>query len=296
MNEKDELDLTGILPLLDGTEAFEDSSMTGDATAETLRRLELETLGLLVHSLDPVMPSGGARARLLAALAEEPFTTVQGLAPVVSLSAVRAERATPLAAPYPRRGWGLAASILIGLFGFGTAGWLHFERSKVEDELARVTREREQLITELRGREKELSAERAVRVGEVGRRNEALSVVSSRGVAICPLRPVGATTTLQPDSFAMLYMAQTQKSWYVKASHLAPAPAGRTYRVWFETDHGSMLVGELRPAPDLDLQFEAAAFRAVPMTGVKVTLEPMGQATEPTGPMVLFGSDKMMVL
>lgn len=288
----DEFDPTGILPILDGEIGFEEAAALTDGEAETLRRLEIETLGLLASTLEPVAPRAGARERLYQALAAS-----SNLAPVVSLAAVRAER-TAAAAPVARTGlrWGLAAGLLIGALGLGTAGWLVLEQTRVENQLARVEGERAALVAELRERERQLSAEREARFGEVSRRNEALQLVATRGVAVCPLRPVGQATTLQPDSFAVLYMAPAQRTWYVKASKLAPPPPGRTYRVWFESENGPVYVGDLRPAPDYDLQFEAAGFEALVMKGVKVTLELPGQHSEPSGPMVLFGDDKMMVL
>lgn len=288
MTENDQFDSTGLLPLLDGEVSFDEAPALGDAEVEAARREELEVLGLLALDLEPVAPRAGARERLLAAVAGEP--SAGSLAPVVSLEAARTERAAAPTSPGPRR-WAFAAAVLAALAGWGATVWQSFELSRVESELARVISQHETLVAEL-------STERQVRAGEVNRRNEALQLATTRGVSVCPLRPVGEATKEQPESFAVLYMAPAQK-WYVKASQLEPPPPGRIYRVWFETPGGPLLVGELRPAPDLDLQFESTGIDPMTMTGVKVTLEPAQPAPAPpapAGPMVLFGSDKMMVL
>lgn len=292
---EEEFDPTGLLPLLDGEENFAAVRPLADATLETQRRLEVEALGLLALDLEVVVPRPGGRERLLARIASSEAPTE--LAPVVSLAAARRERTTaaPVAASRSRR-WSVAAALVAGGIGLAAAGWFYYERGQFAAELARVERERTALIATLHEREQELSAERAARQGELGRRDQALQLVTTRGVEVCPLRPVGVAATLQPEAFAVLYMASAQKSWYVKASQLAPAPAGRTYRVWFETEDGSVFAGDLRPAPDFDLHFEAAGFRSLAMKGVKITLEPAGSGPAPTGPSVLFGADKMTVL
>ncbi|MDX2000780.1 MAG: anti-sigma factor [Thermoanaerobaculia bacterium] len=291
MTEED-FDPTGLLALLDGEESLASPPAMGDPELATQRRLEVETLGLLAFGLEPVAPRPAARARLLAEVAS--IGAPAELAPVVSLAAVRGERTG--AAAGLARGWGLAAAVVLGVVGLGGAAWSFYERSRFAEELAQMRREQEVLIATLQERDQQLAAEREVRQGELGRRNQALQLVSTRGVEVCPLRPVGAAATLQPEAFAVLYMAPAQKSWYVKASQLDPAPAGRAYRVWFETDNGPVFAGDLRPAPDFDLQFEAAGFRSLAMKGVKITLEPAGSGLEPTGPSVLFGADKMTVL
>lgn len=292
MTEED-FDPTALLALLDGEESLASAAALGDSALETQRRLEVETLGLLAFGLEPVAPRPAARARLLAAVASSDAGSE--LAPVVNLAAVRGER-TAASTGVARQSWGLAAAVVLGVVGLGGAAWSFSERSRFADELAQMRREHESLIATLQERDQQLAAEREVRLGELGRRNQALQLVATRGVEVCPLRPVGVAATLQPEAFAVLYMAPAQKSWYVKASQLAPAPAGRTYRVWFETDNGSVFAGDLRPAPDFDLQFEAAGFRSLAMKGVKITLEPDGLGVEPTGPSVLFGADKMTVL
>lgn len=71
-------------------------------------------------------------------------------------------------------------------------------------------------------------------------------------------------------------------------SRLHPAPAGRVYRAWGNFDGRWHLLGTVSPdAGGSDLLVSEGSHLATPPTAVRVTLEPTGTSTAPTGPSVI---------
>jgi RNA polymerase sigma-70 factor (ECF subfamily) len=71
-------------------------------------------------------------------------------------------------------------------------------------------------------------------------------------------------------------------------SRLRPAPAGRVYRAWGMFGGRWHLLGTVTPdAGGSDLLISEGSHLATPPTDVRVTLEPAGAPTEPTGPPVM---------
>lgn len=318
-------------------EALEDLAAPGawsDGTAEagvgevdeTLRRLYSETLGLLAYEAEPIAPSAGAKDRLLAALANagdagdapvaEPAATTDDDEdssvvvtfgargegePAASVASIASEPA-PAAAPAPVHAWAHWASLLAAIFAVMAVGlavflWRELDRSR--ESLARLEQEQQQLVAQLSA---ETQAQRLL-AAQSGRLGNLVSVVSTPGVEICPMRPVG-DSPLAPGSFAVLYMPPGQESWYLVVSNLKPAAQG-VYKVWLTTADGIVPAGAI----DMSDQVDGRVTVRIPpgvledgdvlggrMRSATVTLEPAAGAEAPSGPTVLFGNTKMQVL
>ncbi len=67
-----------------------------------------------------------------------------------------------------------------------------------------------------------------------------------------------------------------------------PAPSGQAYRVWIARRSGWTLAGTVRPDDSgKDLFVLEGSDFAEPPASLRVTLEPAGEVTEPTGPTIV---------
>ncbi len=301
-------------------EAFSAPGAQVDGADETLGRLYTETLGLLAYDAEPVAPSAGAKERLLAALSAPAGQAVaSGSAagsaaaadpdPVVVTFGRRPDEpdATPpvetvAGAPSRASNWSAWASLVAALFAIaaiGLAGFLWRELDHSREALARLEQQQQQLVDQLTS---ETQAQRIL-ADRTGRLGNLISVVSTPGVEICPMRPVGDSPTA-PGSFAVLYMPPGQESWYLVVSNLRPAAHG-VYKVWLTTADGVVPAGEIDMADQVDgrvtLRIPPGVLEDGDVLGGKmrsatVTLEPAAGSESPSGPTVLFGNTKMQVL
>lgn len=281
--------------------AQEGPASAEDEARETLRRLSVETLGLLAYDAEPVEPRAGARERLLSALrAEGAQPELADDTRVVPLSktseAPAAARPDPRPAPprpsrrEPRRApWlaTLAASLLL-LAVAGLSGWLYLELDRTQTALARLETERERLARRLDAQED--------LIRRTGGSGELLRAVATPGVQVCALRPVG-DPPMMPRAYAVLYMPPGSDEWYLLASNLEP-PQG-VYVVWLNTPDGALRAGVLEAGEADTLEFRLPpplAERHDLMLSIAVTVEPSPDIPQPEGPMVLFGDERMTVL
>lgn len=253
-------------------------------TRETLRRLGVETLGLVAYGVEPAEPRAGARERMLGALGGS------GRAAGAPSPPRYASRPRPRPRSHPgRASWlaAVAASLLL-LAVAGLAGWLYTELDRTRTELTRLETERERLARRL-----DAQGDLIRRAGGSG---ELLAAVATPGVEVCPLRPVG-DPPMMPAAYAVLYMPPGSDEWYLLASNLEPDRG--VYKVWLNTPDGPMPAGILRPGEAETLEFRlppAIAERHELVLSIAVTVEPSPDMPEPEGPMVLFGDEKMTVL
>jgi hypothetical protein len=161
-------------------------------------------------------------------------------------------------------------------------------------------------LAEAQRRADELAADR----GEMAARSERLAgqlaMVTTPGVEVCPLHPMpegegGAAA----EAGALLYMTPGDGRWYLRVHGLPPPPEGTVYVLWFLGEGGShtsggvvrMAAGEVaeRAAPG---GLSEGALPELPKMsrGVAVTVERAPDVTEPAGPMVLFGEERMSLL
>jgi hypothetical protein len=255
-------------------------------------RAYLEVLGLLGAADPPHPPAADLRVRVLAAVRRE---ARRGVVPFPRrvVGGAGAAAAAPSPAP-PRWLVATAAALLAAVLGLGGyAGWLHQRldtESLAVDRLAREladTRQRAAALARLQGaierRNLRLSGE--------------LSLVASRGVEVCPLAPVGSAA-LPADAGGLLFLAPAGERWYLRLANLEPPPPGRVYRLWFLTTDGAMDGGALVVGAGDEISLAGRRLPAPErMRGAAVTLERAGGPPHrPTGPMLLFGDEKMAIL
>jgi hypothetical protein len=268
---------------------------------ETLRRLYLETLGLLAYAAEPAAPPPGARERLLAALeegrgrpAEPPAAPRAAVVPFAPPEAperpARSGVEEPIRRPAPRRRGrmgalaALAAVLLVA--AAGVAGWLYLELDRARGALAQLEEERSRLAERL-SRQEDL-------IHRGGQIDGVLAAVSTPGVEVCPLHPMG-DPPVAPGAFAILYMPPGSGTWYLLGSNLRPAEG--VYVVWLNTPRGDVPAGVLESGEQSILELDAAALGDLSgLTSITVTVEPSPDMPEPQGPMVLYGDEKMTVL
>jgi hypothetical protein len=300
-DDREERAILAALGWLEGDDVRAPEEPGGATEADaTLRRLAVETLGLLPFALDPEAPRAGARERLLAAL---PGRSARTESPERSGASVH-----PIASPAPkaeappsagRRSWvfALAAVFVAAAIGLvGVAGWLWLELDEARQHLADARSalagaeaDRSELADRLASQEAALRQRAGM--------EKFVAAASTSGVEICPLRPVG-DPALHPEAFAVLYMPPGSGEWYLVASNLRPGDQG-VYKVWLNTPEGPVPVGRLDAGEDSTLEFQLPPdvdARHDLMLSIVVTLEAEPESQAPAGPTILFGDEKMQIL
>jgi hypothetical protein len=301
VNEKSQGDDQAILAALAALEAeaperalaeeLYDAPAQGAAdTGDVSRRLSVETLGLLAYAVEPAAVRPEVKGRLMEAL--PPRTPAAGEAvsaeprsSVVPMVSARAAEAPP-AALAARRPWWSAVAAVLAVAALGLAGWLYLQLDHSRAALARAELDRAQLTDRL--------AQQEAQIRKMRGSGNLVAAVATRGVEVCPLRPVG---DMAPGAFAVLYMPPGDDTWYLVASNLEPTATG-SYKVWLNTKDGPMPVGVIEPGKEASLTFPAELAYEHHMQSISVTLEPErdAEAPKPSGPQVLYGDEKMQVL
>ena len=276
--------------LLDGLNRVESGTdpveALGGLVDEPLPRAYLETIGLLGGANEPMAPSLEVKERLLLALEAEGASADEAPA-LPPLPFVR-ERSVAVVAPselwsrWPLR---LAATLVLALLGL--SGWQLVRIEKQQQTVAQLTGQlrdaRQQIVqfADLDNRRKDAQAK--------------LSVVTSPGVEICRLSPVG-DQPLQPESRGALYVAADHQHWYLKVDGLSPCPQGHAYQLWFITEGGhSVSVGTFHVDSGVRLELSSETM-PTGTVAVSITLEPVGGSPQPSGPPVLYGDEAMRIL
>lgn len=234
------------------------------AERSSIERLEAEVWGSLPCSIDPVAPSAGCKERLMGRLATP---EVLPMAPV--------ERAAPRASR-----WLLPLAAGLALLAVGFAASM----------VSTVRDQREQLAS-LRGELERASAGPVALVSDLEAARQNLGLVSSRGVEVCALRPMGTSDGAGDRPYGLLFVAADHQHWYVRVGGLDPAP-DRFYRVWFETDEGLVPAGNL-VGSELEL---SSPTMPQGTRAVHVSLERESDASTPSDEIVLFGDDMIQIL
>jgi hypothetical protein len=286
-------------------------------TAEMLARLYTEVLGLLPAGLEPVAPRPEGRARLLAAVSDEPapVPVLERVEPVeqetqetqetpemtprpapalprpepVSRPAAASPAVSPVTRPTgvammaapPRRSWPLALAASLALVLGGLSGWLVQQRAAQEVTI-------ETLRSELEG-ERRKADQALAEANQAGQRMERMrtnfALVTAPAVTVSPLHP-----TAEPSKArGMLFVAPDHQHWYMAVHDLPPAAPGRDYQLWWVADGGTFSGGtfDTRPGEKMELSSETMP----PDTrDVKITLEAEGGAQAPTGPEILHAA------
>ncbi len=295
-----------------------------DTTEETRARLYTEMLGLIAYQLEPVRPSPGAKARLMAALqGQEPETIEDArdpapptLAEPIRLTSVppaqpvRSEN-VPTPAPFrsvppagaarpasqeyrrpaslmppPRRvvrpaRWPLALAASLALLFAGIAGFLYLQLGQQRNTIDAL------------GQQLDLERGRAASAIKQARQSEAdslsmrdkFALITSPAVQASPMRPPAANPP-QPAARGMLFVASDHQHWYLCLHGVEPAPAGKTYKLWFMAEAGPVSGGVFTARPGEPVELSSKEMPAGIKT-VKVTLEADPEAPKPAGPEVL---------
>jgi len=320
--------LAAVEALEHGSDGAPGTPRTAEATeaGETLARLYTEVLGLISYDLEPVEPSAGVKARLMAAVhrAEpmetrdvgesalltpaEPFRlnsirpaqlpqsgSVPTPAPFRSVpsastarpasSETRIPRPTSLIPP-PRRAvrparWPLVLAASLALLFAGLSGVLYVQLNQQRETIDAL------------GQQLDLERGRAASAIKQARRSEAdalsmrekFALVTSPAVEASPMRPPAANP-LQPAARGVLFVASDHQHWYLCLHGMEPAPAGKTYKLWFVANGVPVSGGIFTARPGEPVELSSKEMPAG-TKAVKVTLEADPQTPKPAGPEVL---------
>jgi hypothetical protein len=271
----------------------------GTEAAETLARLYDEVLGLIPYELEPVEPSAGVKARLMAALQHEIPEKIQDArdpAPPTLAEPIRLTSVPPAGAarpvsqqmpvyrsasltPPPRRvvrpaRWPLALAASLALLFAGFSGVLYLQLGQQRDTIDAL------------GHELDLERGRAASaVKDTLSMREKFALVTSPAVQASPMRPPAANP-LQPAARGVLFVAADHQHWYLCLHDVAPAPEGKTYKLWFMAEGGPVSGGVFTARPGEPVELSSKEMPAG-IKAVKVTLEADPKATQPAGPEVL---------
>lgn len=282
-----------------------------DSESETLKRLYLELLGLVPFELEPLAPRPEVKRRLMARIAggeaergqdaasELPETTAgsavdaASAVPAVSAPSTMSAGGGPggpvqLLPPRPARQtirWRvvLAAALILALAGL--ASWMYRALVQQDQTIARLA-----LLRESEDRRVERALIQASRAREeLDELRSKLALVTSPGVEISPLRPVGSSAA-QPDAHGMLFVAADHQHWMLTLHGLGPAGPARCYQLWFLSNAGPVSGGVFNARPGAPAELSS---RHMPLgtKGVLVTAEPGSGSRAPSGPEILRAAE-----
>ncbi len=200
----------------------------------------------------------------------------------------RIPRPTSLTPP-PRRvarraRWPLALAASLALVFAGLSGVLYVQLSQQRDTIDAL------------GQQLDLERGRAASAVKQARRSEAdalslrekFALITSPAVEASPMRPPAANP-LQPGARGVLFVASDHQHWYLCLHGVEPAPAGKTYKLWFVANEGTVSGGVFTARPGEPVELSSKEMPAG-TKAVKVTLEADPQTPKPAGPEVLLAA------
>lgn len=206
--------------------------------------------------------------------------------------AARRPRPTSFTPP-PRRTrrpsrWPLALAASLAVIFAGLSGWLYTQLEQQRDTIDDQGRQ-----LDLQSRQLDLQRSRAESAVSQARRAEAdalsmqekFALVTSPAVEASPMRPAGKAP-LQPRARGVLFVAADHQHWVLRLHGMKPAPAGKTYKLWFVAGGIPVSGGTFTARPGAPVELDS---QKMPL-GTKaamVTLEDDPQAPKPAGPEVL---------
>lgn len=258
----------------------------------SLERSYAELLGLLPAELDPVEPSEGAKARLMAAVGQAGGSPLGERGVDASLEergAPMVESMTGAAMASERRPvndnrlrFFLVAAV-VALMMVGVSGWFYVQLEHQRENVAQL--QDELRVTNLRL--EELNDGRRDMVASL----RDVGVMEAIPVEWCPLRPAGENPE-QPEAHGSLLMVKEHGRWSVRVRNLEAATGDQVYVLWFlNEDRPLKKVGLGRG--DRPIQISATGMPEL-MTAAAVTLEASLDATRPSGPRILYGHSREM--
>jgi len=111
--------------------------------------------------------------------------------------------------------------------------------------------------------------------------------LTSADVQITNLAGQGAT----PAAKARLFWDQPRRHWSVYVNNLPPAPANRSYQLWFVPKAGNPVsAGVFNTEANGSAVVETDVPAGLDLMAAAVTTEPLGGVPQPTGPFALLGA------
>jgi hypothetical protein len=290
-----------------------------DTTEETRARLYTEVLGLIPYELEPLQPSPGAWARVMALVqgdetqdVREPapptepepirLTSMPGTPPVSVPDPESIRNVAPpdppirpaipevrprptLYTPPPRRArssrWPLALAASLALIFAGLSSFLYVQLVQQRDTIDALG---QQLDRESDRAASAVQQARQAQTDDLGLK-EKFALVTSPAVEASPMRPAGSSP-LQPAARGVLFVASDHQHWYLCLHGVAPAPEGRTYKLWFVADGVPVSGGTFTAQPGAPVELSSKQMPAG-TKGVVVTMEADPETPKPAGPEVL---------
>ena len=298
-----------------------------DAEAvEVLRRLHLESVGLVGYGVEPARPRPETRARLLMAIAGDETQEVE---PIAEAPAAPAEpvtlpapglRVEPDFAPPPRLArpsepvydpppavrerppgakasreiaprrrsrWPAALAALFALAAIGLGVWAAMLLSEVGYRDARIRRLEGELAKSAKIGE-ELQAAKQ----EIARLESRVTFVTAPSTTVFALRPPESAP--QPLARGHLYLASNRRDFRLEVRGLTPDSESQDYQLWFIVD-GIPMNGGVFDARIGEVAALAASTMPSGVTAVAITLEKKGGVAAPTTPILLIASDAVQI-
>ena len=278
--ERDEAILDRLLEALSRSEGVPER-LLDELTDEDERRVcreYLETMGLLAYENEPIPLAPEVKQRLMGALGSVRATVASfPSAEQRSQGVERVSRWHDWALP-------LAAGLVFALLGL--SGWQYMQLESQRQTIDRLAGQLDQAHQQ--------SVHLADYQGRLESVNSRLALVTSSGVEVCTLKPVGDPAPA--DSRGVLFVASDRQNWYLKIDGLLPCPQGRSYQVWFINEDGIPVSGgTFDPKVGVRVELSSETMPAGTVA-VSITLEPAGGSSEPSGPNVLYGDEAMRIL
>lgn len=274
--------------ILDALEALEGGEPAAGAPGSGTRAYT-ELLGALGYAVEPVEPSPEVKRRLMAAVRERARAADSAPAgPEGEPAPTPLRRPAPTAPSRPAASrWLLPLAAAVAALAIGLSGWLYLRLEEREATIARLSRELSvagEQAGQLARVRQELEAARRELAGQ-------LAMVTAPGMVYCPLKPMDDS---QPQVRGLMVMTPGGGPWLVRVNDLAPAPEGSVYVLWFLGRDAPHRAGPLEPGADRAAQLTSSEMpRPKVMTGVAVTLETSVAVERPSGPMILFGDQRI---
>lgn len=259
----------------------------GDEAERRACREYLEILGLLAYDNEPMPLSPEVKERVMGALEpKRPEGRGEAGRTTVASFPASPRRSREVAGTSRWHEWALPLAAVLVLTLLGLSGWQYVQ---LEAQRQTITRLAEQLD---RTRQQELQlAEYQSRLESATSR---LALVTSTGVEVCPLKPVGDPAPA--ESRGVLFVAADHQHWYLKIDGLLPCPQGRAYQLWFIDARGTAVSGgTFDPKEGVRVELSSETMPAGTVA-VSITLEPAGGSPQPSGPQVLYGDEAMRIL
>jgi hypothetical protein len=247
----------------------------------------LEVIGLLAYDNEPMAPRAEVKERLMRALGAPRHEESRGVEQATVASFPSARRRSPGAETTSRwHDWALplAAGLVFALLGL--SGWQYVQLERQRGTIDRLAAQLDQAH--------QRTAQLAEYQGRLESVDSRLALVTSSGVEVCTLKPVGDPAPA--ESRGVLFVAADHQHWYLKVEGLVPCPQGRSYQLWFINQDGvPVSAGTFDPKVGVRVELSSETMPAGTVA-VSITLEPAGGSPEPSGPAVLYGDEAMRIL